>query len=78
MSGQILLEALVVGISTVLLGLLLHVLLGYHSKHADSPHMKQEMMDLIITLFLTGFLLHLLFEVSGLNKYYVDLKTKNL
>jgi len=43
-------EAIIVGISTVLIGLL-----GYHSQHANSPTMKKEMMQLVILLFLTGF-----------------------
>ena len=67
---QILIEAIVVGISTILMGLLVHYLFGYHAKHAHSKHMKQEMIDLSVTLFFTGFFLHLLFEFTGLNSKY--------
>ena len=67
---KILLEALSVGLATLLMGLVLHLLLGYHAKHADSPKMKEEMIALSLTLFLTGFLLHVLFELSGLNLWY--------
>ena len=69
-------EAIIVGISTILMGLLVHYVFGYHAKHANSPHMKQEMIDLSITLFFTGFFLHLFFEVVGLNKYYVKIHSE--
>ncbi len=71
MITNLLIECLVVGIATILMGLLIHYIFGYHAKHAHSPTMKQEMIDLCITLFFTGFLLHLFFEVVGLNKYYI-------
>jgi len=58
-------EAIIVGISTVLIGLL-----GYHSQHANSPTMKKEMMQLVILLFLTGFFSHLFYELTKINKWY--------
>lgn len=64
-------ESIIVGISALIMGLVVHYFFGYHSKHKNSPHMKQEMIDLSVTLFFTGFLLHLLFEVIGLNTYYI-------
>lgn len=67
---QILLEALTVGISALLMGLLLHVILGYHALHSSSPNMKEEMIRLSILLFLTGFSIHLVYEYLGLNKWY--------
>lgn len=69
---DLLIEAIIVGISTVLMGLLVHYVFGYHAKHQNSPTMKQEMFDLSVTLFFTGFFLHLFFEVVGLNKYYIN------
>jgi hypothetical protein len=68
---NIFIEAIIVGVSTVLMGLLVHFVFGYHAKHENSPMMKKEMTDLSITLFFTGFFLHLFFEVVGLNKYYI-------
>jgi len=67
---KLLVEALVVGVSVVVMGLIVHLLFGYHSKHAHSEKMNKEMIDLVITLFFTGVFLHLLFEVTGLNSWY--------
>jgi len=64
-------EAIVVGIATIIMGILVHFVFGYHAKHSSSSTMKQEMIDLSVTLFFTGFFLHLFFEVVGLNKYYI-------
>jgi hypothetical protein len=69
---NLLTEAVIVGISTVLMGLLVHYVFCYHAKHQNSPTMNQEMIDLSVTLFFTGFFLHLFFEVVGLNKYYIN------
>lgn len=70
-------ECVIVGISTVLMGLLVHYVFGYHSKHSHSPSMKQEMIDLSVTLFFTGFFLHLFFDVIGVNKYYIKRHSSN-
>ena len=70
MTVKLFLEAFVVGISSVLIGLLLHVLLGYHSQHANSPHMKKEMIQLTILLFLTGAFVHMFYEMTQMNKWY--------
>jgi len=67
---RILTEAFVVGISTLLMGLVVHFIFGYHSKHSHSPKMKEEMIDLSLTLFFTGVFLHLLFEALKLNFWY--------
>jgi uncharacterized membrane protein len=67
---KVLIESLCVGLSALLMGLLLHVILGHHALHASSPKMKEEMIRLSILLFLTGFSIHLVFEYIGLNKLY--------
>jgi hypothetical protein len=67
---KVLIESLCVGLSALLMGLLLHFILGHHALHASSPNMKEEMIRLSILLFLTGFSIHLLFEYIGLNKWY--------
>jgi hypothetical protein len=63
-------EAFIVGISSLVMGLLLHVSLGHHAEHSNSPTMKKEMIQLSIILFLTGVLLHLFYEVTGMNGWY--------
>jgi|688.fasta_scaffold2219407_2 hypothetical protein len=67
---RLIIEALAVGISSLIVGLILHVLLGYHSQHANSPTMKKEMIQLCILLALTGVLVHFLYEFLGMNKWY--------
>jgi len=67
---KLVIEATIVGISTVVMGLLFHVLLGYHSLHAHSPTMKKEMMQLSLLLFLTGVSVHLFYEMTNMNKWY--------
>ncbi len=63
-------EAFVVGVSSLVLGLLLHYVLGHHAQHSNSPTMKKEMIQLSIILFLTGALLHLFYEVTKMNGWY--------
>ena len=63
-------EVFVVGVSSLVVGLLLHYVLGYHAQHASSPTMKKEMIQLSIILFLTGALLHLFYEVTKMNGWY--------
>lgn len=70
MSVKLFIEAFAVGISSVLIGLLLHVLLGYHSQHSNSPNMKKEMVQLSILLFLTGVSVHIFYEITNMNKWY--------
>ena len=63
-------EALIVGVSSLVMGLLLHYVLGHHAEHSNSPTMKKEMIQLSIILFLTGVLLHLFYEVTKMNGWY--------
>lgn len=70
MNLKFLMELFAVGVSSVVMGLILHYLLGYHAQHADSPVMKKEMMQLVILLFLTGAFLHFFYEVTKVNAWY--------
>ena len=70
MNAKFVIELVAVGVSSLVMGLLLHYVLGYHAQHADSPAMKQEMLQLAILLFLTGVFLHLFYEVTKVNKWY--------
>lgn len=67
---MLLLECFMIGCSSLIIGLILHFLLGHHALHANSPNMKKEMMRLSLLLFLTGVFTHLIYEFSGLNKWY--------
>ncbi len=74
---RLLVEAIVVGIATILIGLLAHVVLGYHAQHAGSPRMGKEMIQLVVTLFFTGFFVHVVFEGLGANTAYCRVKLKS-
>ena len=68
---KILVEAVVVGIISIIVGTIISYLLGNMFK-VDLPHMcndwnKKNIKEII--LFLTGFLTHLTFEFIGANKW---------
>ena len=69
-SIKFLVEAFIVGISSLLMGLLIHFILGHHAQHANSPTMKKEMIQLGVLLFLTGVFLHFFYEVTKMNAWY--------
>ena len=68
----LLIEAFVVGIATVIIGSFVGFIIG-RSLSVDLPILckkwnKNHIME--ISLFLTGFILHLLCEYSGINRWY--------
>ena len=72
MKSKIFVEAIVVGIMVVVVGTLVGYLLG-KSFSVNLPKMchewnKNHIMEL--SLFLTGFLVHIICELSGVNKWY--------
>ena len=83
MFTQLFIEAFVVGISVVIVGTIISLILKQIIK-SDLPKEcknwnKYYVME--ITLFLIGFLLHILYEVLGLNKWYcveIYSKTKRI
>ena len=80
---QLFIEAFVVGISVVIVGTIISLILKLIIK-SDLPKEcenwnKYYVME--ITLFLIGFLLHILYEALGLNKWYcveIYSKTKRI
>tara|TARA_B110000261_G_scaffold164644_1_gene215636 strand:- start:5536 stop:5772 length:237 start_codon:yes stop_codon:yes gene_type:complete len=69
---MLLVEAIAVGILTVIIGSMVGFILAKYFS-PNSPKMsrdwnKNHIME--ISLFLTGFLLHILCEYSGINKWY--------
>lgn len=70
--SQVFVEAIVVGIVLVIIGIIVNAMLPKYFK-VDLPDSckdwnKKHAME--ISLFLTGFTAHLLFEATGINKWY--------
>lgn len=75
---QLAIEAVLVGVAALFIGMFVHVLFGYHSEHATSPRMKKEMIQLAVTLFFTGFFAHLVFEGMGWNRSYCQIRSRKV
>lgn len=67
MTGKILKEALMVGVVLTVVGMLLHLLTKY-VKHHD----MNDNTVLAVHFFVAGFVVHLLCEYLGVNKWYCD------
>lgn len=70
-----LLEAFLIGIMTLMIGLIL----GYTNGYLMDIDLKEELEEkpkktlwITVTLFSLGFILHLMCEITGLNKMYCD------
>ena len=70
-----LLEAFLIGIMTLMIGLIL----GYTNGYLMDIDLKVELEEkpkktlwITVTLFSLGFILHLMCEITGLNKMYCD------
>lgn len=70
MSVKFMIEAFIVGISSLIMCLFLHYILGYHAQHANSSTMKKEMVQLAVLSFLTGVFVHVFYEVTNMNGWY--------
>ena len=70
--NRIILEALIVGISTVVMGTVVAGIVGKWLGVDLPPVCKDwnKNYSMEISLFLTGFLLHLFFEFTKINKWY--------
>ena len=69
---KLLKEAVVVGIATVVIGTLVGFVMGkLFSMNLPAICKKWNKNNIMeITLFLTGFLLHIICEYTGINKWY--------
>jgi ABC-type antimicrobial peptide transport system permease subunit len=69
---KLLVEAFVVGIATIVVGIIVSFILGrFFSTNLPAickTWNKNHIMEL--SLFLTGFFIHLICEFSGVNKWY--------
>ena len=65
MTKKILIEALVVGVVLVAIGMILHVLASKLKQHN-----MNENAVLAMHFFIVGFIFHLIAEYTGINKWY--------
>lgn len=72
MIGQLLIEATVVGISTVIMGTIVGYVISQivPSAGAKSSGDWNKYYVMEIALFFTGFFLHIVYEILGLNAWY--------
>ena len=74
MSTELIKEAIVVGIATVIIGQIVGFTMGKYV--FQRPNIKRECKDwnknnvMEWSLFITGFLIHILCEYFGINKWY--------
>ncbi len=64
---RLLIEMVVVGIGLMIVSIVVAKLMG-EKNVLSSPHAK----DMLLGVFFSGALFHLLFEITGLNKWYAD------
>lgn len=65
---NLLIEAISVGVATIFIGLLVSYTIGLIYNKNENFTKNYKLMSL--GLFLTGFILHILCEYSGINKWY--------
>ena len=67
----LLIEAGVVGLATIVVGLLVALSLKNLFKlNMPISHKNINKNNMVMLLFITGFLIHIICEISGLNKWY--------
>jgi hypothetical protein len=73
MCKQLIIEATIVGLATILVGVCIQELLKKTSLkvQCDSPCDWNKNYIKEISLFITGFMLHIVFEIMGANNWYV-------
>jgi hypothetical protein len=73
MCKQLIIEATIVGLSTILVGVCVQELLKKTTLkvQCETPCDWNKNYIKEISLFITGFMLHVLFEIMGANSWYV-------
>lgn len=69
---QLLIEALVVGITAALVGLAISTILMFITSKDFSLEKYHFWPQVMLSYFITGVLLHLMYEYFGANKWYCD------
>ena len=70
LTSQTFLEAIIIGIVTFIIGkIALSMTVTTNKKENEN---ENEIQGLDLTFFLTGFILHFIIELVGLNKWYCD------
>lgn len=70
-------ESIIVGIVTLIIG---HIIfnISINNKKKDEQQKIKETNKINLSFFMTGFILHIILELFGFNKWYCDKKDKCL
>ena len=72
LDSQTFLEAILIGVITFIIGKISITMILNNDDDEDNKKKMNHSFDLIF--FITGFLLHYIIEIGGLNKWYCDKK----
>lgn len=71
---QVLIEAIIVGLGLIIVQLPITYIAMSYDKKENPP--STVYLSVSAVSFLSGFLFHIICEITGLNQYYVNYKTK--
>lgn len=74
---QIILEAFVVGLITLVVGNIVFRLVIDKSKYKNNKYYKKNIKNINKSFFIIGVIIHILLEIVGINKWYCDKKICN-
>lgn len=66
-------ESIVIGIITLVIG---YIILNITKKNEKNEKDNKKSNHVYIVFFMTGFVLHFMFEILGFNKWYCDKKER--
>ena len=68
-------ESIIIGIITLVVGYIILILTKKYKDDKDNKDDKK-LYHIYIAFFMTGFILHIILEIFGFNKWYCDKKDK--
>lgn len=67
----IFIQSIIMGIITLIIGTIIFKL-SFKEKDIDNIFLKNKPYGINIAFFMTGFVLHIILDISGFNKWYCD------